>query len=126
MVDPESGTSKTFFFACSPPLRMASGTSLALPRPTPTLPFPSPTTISAEKLKRRPPFTTLATRLMWMTRSLSFSSSMLSSAMEILSELQAGFAGRVGEGLHSAVVEVAVAVEDDLVDLALEADLRDE
>ncbi len=27
------------------------------------------------KLKRRPPLTTLATRLMWMTRSLSFSSS---------------------------------------------------
>src|SRR5512137_2754663 len=70
MVVPASGTRKMFFFACSPPLRMASGTSLAFPRPTPTCPWPSPTTISAEKLKRRPPLTTLATRLMWTTRSV--------------------------------------------------------
>ena len=59
--------------ACSLPLRMASGTSLALPRPTPTWPLSSPTTTSAEKQKRRPPLTTLATRLMWTTRSLSSS-----------------------------------------------------
>ena len=32
------------------------------------------------------------------------------------SELQPGFAGRVGERLDAAVVEVSVAVEDDLVD----------
>src|SRR5207237_832352 len=72
MVLPASGTLKRFFFACSPPLRMASGTSFALPRPAPTCPWPSPTTTSAEKLNRRPPLTTLATRLMWTT--LSFSS----------------------------------------------------
>src|SRR6516225_1069474 len=60
-----------------------------------------------------------------MTRSLSFSSSMLSRAM-MISELEAGFARGVGEGLHAAVVEVAVAVENDLVDVALEADFRDE
>src|SRR3990172_2648649 len=71
MVVPKSGTRKRFFFACSPPLRMASGTSLALPRPTPTWPAPSPTTTRAEKLKRRPPLTTLATRLMCTTRSVS-------------------------------------------------------
>jgi hypothetical protein len=35
----------------------------------PTLPLPSPTTESAEKLKRRPPFTTLAQRLMKTTFS---------------------------------------------------------
>src|SRR5919202_226929 len=35
----------------------------------PTWPSPSPTTTSAVKLKRRPPLTTLATRLMVTTRS---------------------------------------------------------
>src|SRR6185369_4046165 len=35
----------------------------------PTLPSPSPTTTSAVKLNRRPPLTTLATRLMVTTRS---------------------------------------------------------
>src|SRR5215217_1405876 len=48
---------------------MAAGTSLALPYPNPTLPAPSPTTTSAVKENRRPPLTTLATRLMAMTRS---------------------------------------------------------
>ena len=62
-----------FFFASSTPLRMASGTSPALPRPTPTWPAPSPTTTTALKLKRRPPLTTLATRLIWTTRSSSAS-----------------------------------------------------
>src|SRR4051812_25390578 len=50
---------------------------------------------------------------------------MLSKAM-MFSELEAGFARGVREGLHSAVIEVAVAVEHDLVDLALEADLGNE
>src|SRR3984885_2714436 len=58
------GTRKKCFLASSTPLAMAAGTSLALPYPTPTSPFPSPTTTSAVKLKRRPPWTTLATRLM--------------------------------------------------------------
>ena len=43
--------------------RIASGTSLAFPVPIPTKPWPSPTTTRTEKLNRRPPFTTLATRL---------------------------------------------------------------
>jgi len=59
-----SGTSSMPFFAFSMPLRIASGTSFALPRPKPTRPALSPTTTSALKLNRRPPFTTLATRLM--------------------------------------------------------------
>ena len=57
--------------AISPPLRMASATSPALPRPTPTRPCLSPTTISALKLKRRPPLTTLAERLMKTTFSVN-------------------------------------------------------
>ena len=56
---------------CSVPLRIASGTSFALPRPAPTWPFWSPTTTSAENENRRPPLTTFATRLMWTTRSTS-------------------------------------------------------
>ena len=71
MVPSTSGTSTMLFFAFSMPLRIASGTSFALPRPKPTRPLLSPTTTSALKLKRRPPFTTLATRLMWTTFSLS-------------------------------------------------------
>ena len=56
--------------AVSPALRMASAISLALPRPTPTRPLPSPTATIALKLKRRPPLTTLATRLMLITFSI--------------------------------------------------------
>src|SRR3954471_17666409 len=63
------GTLKKFFLASSTPLAMAAGTSLALPYPTPTVPSPSPTTTRAVKLNRRPPLTTLATRLMVTTRS---------------------------------------------------------
>src|SRR5690606_34205798 len=52
------------------PLAIAAGTSLALPYPTPTMPLPSPTTTRAVKLKRRPPLTTFATRLIFTTRSM--------------------------------------------------------
>src|SRR5581483_10901214 len=98
---------------------MASGTSFALPRPTPTRPFESPTTTSAEKLKRRPPFTTFATRLMWTTRSLSSRDSssfpMLMERLPECSELEARRTRRFGECAHAAVVHVATAVEYDLL-----------
>src|SRR5437868_14866419 len=55
--------------ATSLPLRMASATSPALPKPTPTRPCLSPTTTRALKLKRRPPLTTLDDRLMKTTFS---------------------------------------------------------
>ena len=70
MVLPCLATRKRFFFASSTAFWMASGTSLAFPKPTPTVSTSLPTTTSAEKEKRRPPFTTLATRLIWTTRSL--------------------------------------------------------
>ena len=54
---------------------MASVTSFALPNPTPTVPFPLPTTTIALKLNLRPPFTTLATRLMCTTFSFKPSES---------------------------------------------------
>ncbi len=64
-------------------LRIASGTSRALPAPKPTRPFWSPTTTRAAKAKRRPPFTTLATRL--MVTSLSMMSSRLALAPAVAS-----------------------------------------
>ena len=69
------------FLASSTPLRIASGTSPALPSPAPTCPCPSPTTTTALKLKRRPPLTTFATRLIWTTRSssVSFAGSILAT-----------------------------------------------
>src|SRR5919199_1776302 len=113
---------------------MASGTSLALPRPTPTWPWPSPTTTSAAKPKRRPPFTTLATRLMltsFSTNSLSSRSrpcrsppsrpprpprSPCARAIEFFLEVEAALAGGVGQGLDPAVIDVAAAVEHDRLD----------
>src|SRR5688572_20965784 len=124
MVVPSSVTFIRFLRARSLPLRIASGTSLALPMPTPTWPLPSPTTISALKLKRRPPFTTLATRLMWMTRSWR-SSRLLESIGVIVylrpSEIQAALARAVGQSLDPTVVDVAAAVEHDLVDALRDA-----
>src|SRR5437870_5904852 len=80
------GTKIRSFLACSTAFRMDSGTSLALPRPTPTWPRPSPTTTSAVNENRRPPLTTLATRLMETTRSFSSSTlgSIFASATRIL------------------------------------------
>src|SRR5476649_2258124 len=69
MVGPRSETGSRCLRAASVALRIASVTSLALPKPTPTLPLRSPETTSALKLKRRPPFTTLAHRLMKTTFS---------------------------------------------------------
>src|SRR3989442_9936807 len=131
MVPSWMGTATMLFLASSIPLRIASGTSFALPSPKPTCPFRSPTTTSALKLKRRPPFTTFATRLMWTT--FSFSSTPRASvmmrrgppeersAMGPFSELESALARPVGDGAHAAVVEETVAVEHDLVDPLLEA-----
>src|SRR6266540_252537 len=71
MVVPCLGTVNRFFFASSTALEMASGTSRALPYPTPTRSTSSPITTSAVNEKRRPPLTTFATRLISTTRSLS-------------------------------------------------------
>jgi len=47
MVSPCLGTLNRFFFARSTPFWIATGTSLALPYPTPTIDSSSPTTTSA-------------------------------------------------------------------------------
>src|SRR5213593_2264953 len=129
-----SGTKIRSFLACSTALRIASGTSWALPRPTPTWPRPSPTTTSAVNENRRPPLTTLATRFMETTRSFSSSTlgSILASATvspfgeggsaplstplrtrgapRSLKHQSAG-ASRVGERLYAPVVHIAAAIE---------------
>src|SRR5512136_2657144 len=118
-----TGTTNIAFFAASPALRIASATSLALPRPTPTRPFWSPTATIALNEKRRPPFTTLAQRLTWMT--FSRNSDLGASAAERgrrsslramgrLLELETGGASAVGERLDAPMVEITAAVEADL------------
>ena len=67
-----------FFFALSIAFLIASGTSAALPLPTPTCPASSPTTTTALNLKFLPPLTTLATLLIATTFSFNPSSSLLS------------------------------------------------
>src|SRR3712207_627629 len=127
--------------AASVALRIASGTSRALPWPKPTRPRWSPTTTRAAKPKRRPPLTTFATRLMWTslsTNSLSRFSSRCSRcpdrslcAMPVppvdreikitpasvrALEAQPALARGVGQRLDAAMIEIGAAVEDDLAD----------
>ena len=83
------------------------------------MPFSSPTTTSAVNEKRRPPLTTLATRLISTTRSCRSrpvadtdrSGAAMSSFEVAVLEVQAALAGALGERLHAAVVLVAAAVE---------------
>src|SRR6266567_8825091 len=73
MVFSSRWTLRRFFFAASMPLRIADGTSLALPTPNPTTRADeSPTTTRAEKLMFLPPLTTLVTRLIATTFSFRF------------------------------------------------------
>src|ERR687894_174703 len=85
------------------------------------MPFSSPTTTSAVNEKRRPPLTTLATRLISTTRSwrsrLDDETDRSGAGMSSLRlEGEAAPAGAFGKGLHAAVVPVAAAVEHGGVD----------
>src|SRR4051812_41603045 len=87
----------------------------------PTRSTSSPTTTSAVKEKRRPPLTTLATRLISTTRSWrsrpAEETDLSGAAIERFLSLEGGLEGQpglacaLGEGLHAAVVLVATAVE---------------
>src|SRR5437868_7929822 len=120
-----------FFLAASIPLRMACGTSFALPEPYPTMPAEgSPTTTSAANDMFLPPLTTLVTRLMATTWSFRFRlpASILffvvtaiyffledgTSTVSTLLELQSCFSCCIRDCLHSSVINVAPTVEDDL------------
>src|SRR6185312_4967222 len=132
-------------------LRIASGTSRALPWPKPTRPFWSPITTSAAKPNRLPPLTTFATRLMWTslsTNSLSRSSRSLlrsrpprsRSAAMVLSNLQErrdapvrsdqsleaqpALAGRIRQCLDAPVIKIATAVEHHFLDALLHRAFR--
>src|SRR3954463_12701578 len=81
------------------------------------MPFSSPTTTRAVNENRRPPLTTLATRLISTTRSWrsrpELETERSGAGIESLSlEDQAALAGTLGEGLDAAVVLVSAAVED--------------
>src|ERR1700679_3966645 len=85
----------------------------------PTTSRSSPTTTSAVNENRRPPLTTLATRLISTTRSWrSRPAGLTVLSMRIgregkqrSSDRQARFARPLGERLHVAVVLVAAAIE---------------
>src|SRR4029079_2636175 len=85
------------------------------------MPLSSPTTTRAVNENRRPPLTTLATRLISTTRSwrsrpeLEIERS--GAGIESLRlEDQAALPGAFGKGLHAAVVLVSAAVEDRRLD----------
>src|SRR6476619_3296314 len=114
---------------------MASETSFALPKPYPTRPLWSPATINALKLKRRPPFTTLAHRLMNTTFSVvsPFAGGVRSVVRESLRlpwlpayailEFESAFARRVSQCFYFAVVKKSTPIENRLVDLFREQTL---
>src|SRR5262245_7348097 len=109
---------------------MAEGTSLALPTPKPTTPWPSPTTTSALKLRFLPPLTTFVTRLIETTVSLISSCeestfSRLRFIIPIGLELQSCFASGVSDRLHPPVIEEPVAVEHHPLDALLDQALGD-
>src|SRR5919106_137616 len=137
IVCPYLGTRMRLLRASSTPFWMASGTSRALPYPTPTTESSSPTATSAVNEKRRPPLTTLATRLISITRSCRSSPLGLtvSTAMKSVkvaecrggaaSELQPSLAGPLGQRLDVSVVAVAAAVEDASPDAGFGGALRE-
>src|SRR5262245_27580765 len=107
------------FLATSPALRIASATSLALPRPTPTRPFWSPIATIALNENRRPPFTTLAQRFTLITRSMNSDLGASDPRTSDLLEVQTAGARAVGKRLDAPVVQVAAAVEAHLLDALL-------
>src|SRR3954447_2195483 len=85
----------------------------------------SPTTTSAVNENRRPPLTTLATRLISTTRSWRSRPAWLTvrsmvwigmKFVRVGLERQSGLAGGFGEGLDAAVVLIAAAIEDSALD----------
>src|SRR4051794_25627545 len=125
IVWPYIGTRTRLLRAFSTAFWIASGTSRALPYPTPTTPFSSPTTTSAVNEKRRPPLTTLATRLISTTRSWRSrpagetdrsGAGMKGPGWRNRLEEEPGLASPVGQRLDAAVVLVAAAVEHRGVD----------
>src|SRR5579859_1674079 len=114
MVVPERGTWIRCFLASSTPLRMASVYSPALPKPKPTKPLRSPTTTRARMLNRRPPLTTLETRLTSTTVSsrFSFEASILAISLLAALETQANFTSAFSECGDRSMIGIATTVKD--------------
>src|SRR3954468_15152820 len=113
IVAPTMGTRIICLRASSPALRMASGTSPALPVPAPTVPRPSPTTTTALKLNLRPPFTTLATRFTCTNHSSkSVGALSILAIVPPMLEVEPALASALGQCLDAAVVQVPAAVEN--------------
>src|SRR3954452_18382138 len=121
-VCPYLGTRIRFLRAFSTPFWIASGTSRHLPYPIPTTESSSPTATRAVNEKRRPPLTTLATRLISITRScrsrpfgLTVSTAIERVRVEDVrarsSELQAPLASALGDRRDAPVEAVAASVE---------------
>src|SRR5277367_6476824 len=97
---------------------MATGTSRALPKPKPTRPAPSPTTVSAVKPNCLPPLTTLATRFTATSFSSRSSPDMGFSTLAIayrpfLLELETRFASGLCQRFDAPVVHETGTVERD-------------
>src|SRR5581483_10983234 len=100
----------------------------------PTTSRSSPTTTSAVNEKRRPPLTTLATRLISTTRSwrsrpaeeTERSRSAISQSRVAALEAQPAVASAVCKGLHAPVVLVAAAVEHGSLDPGRLGPLREQ
>src|SRR5215210_707408 len=81
------------------------------------MPFSSPTTTSAVNEKRRPPLTTLATRLIsttrsWRSRPVLEMDRSGAGIERVRLEDQAALAGALGERTHAPVVAVSASIED--------------
>src|ERR1700687_5042542 len=108
-----------FFFADSIPLRIACGTSFALPDPKPTTAAEgSPTTTSAANDMFLPPLTTFVTRLIettwsfnWNEPASSFLVTLAILKSHFLLELQSRLARGIGDRFDPAVIDVAAAIE---------------
>src|SRR5207237_735718 len=123
------------FRAASEALRIASETSFALPNPQPTFPSWSPATINALKLKRRPPLTTFAQRLMKTTFSVV--SPLAAGVLSVLRsgrlpgfdiailKFQSAFARGVGQRFHFAMENIAAAIKHHVLHFLREQLLRD-
>src|ERR1700751_2237719 len=105
-----SATRVRLRLADSVALRIASGTSRALPGPKPPRPFWSPITTRAAKPKRLPPLTTFATRLMWTSLSTN-SLSRSSPSPDRSGPPRARSPAMVFSNLSEAVASVLVSVQ---------------
>src|SRR5208282_3557640 len=110
---------------------MATGTSRAFPKPKPTRPAPSPTTVSAVKPNCLPPLTTLATRFTatsFSSRSspdIGFSTLAIASLRPLQLELQTRFACGLCQRFDAPVIHETGTVECYLFDALGGCALRD-